>query len=124
MSMDCPKCLSEAKCKDSRRHAHGVIRRYKCLKCENRWTTIESTVTVVPGMDNKPANLVNISVMAGKIIPHLDAIRDELIQKLEKSGNKPHRKKPTRKIRNELEILEDSREGFFHDYSKEKFSDR
>ena len=39
--MNCPKCKGESKVFDSRATAQGVRRRRECLKCSERFSTIE-----------------------------------------------------------------------------------
>lgn len=45
MSMDCPKCGEQARCRDSRRNLDGsVSRRYKCTRCPQRFSSSEVIV--------------------------------------------------------------------------------
>jgi transcriptional regulator NrdR family protein len=47
MSMDCGKCQVRALCTDTRSYPSYVRRRYKCDKCNDRWTTVEHRVSSV-----------------------------------------------------------------------------
>lgn len=45
MSMLCPSCDTKAGCIDSRRTASGIVRRrYRCWKCQGRFTTVEEVM--------------------------------------------------------------------------------
>lgn len=48
MSMNCPKCGKRAKIIDTRDRGEGIAttvrRRYKCIRCVKRWSTVEQIV--------------------------------------------------------------------------------
>ncbi len=49
----CPKCGAKMEVRDSRPHAQGIRRRRKCLRCNQRLTTLEIAVAE-DGRDGMP----------------------------------------------------------------------
>lgn len=80
MSMLCPTCDTKAGCIDSRRTAAGVVRRrYRCWKCQGRFTTIEEVMLdSAPGHKLIPkAMLRHKQAIVSRLRETLNAALDE-----------------------------------------------
>lgn len=62
--MNCPKCDADARCYDSRPTGRMRRRRYQCMACGERFSTIEQVMTLTQGESAAETLQRNASVEA------------------------------------------------------------